>query len=481
MHHAGNSHSAVRDATDPLGGARSPEAAGPRAGDVLRGRLAYRLERPLGQGGFGSVFQARCLDASGEEEPFPECVAVKVLGDAKDPRGRSTLRRELGALLAIEHPGIPRVLDGALDASPAFVVLPYYPEGSLADRWPEIERLDEEQTWRLLSDLLAALAAAHRASILHLDVKPSNVLLDGEGGYVLTDFGVAQAPRMTRGLLQQGRLLVGLGTHGYRAPEQADLSLGAFDLRTDLWGVGATAWALYTGIDLNKRPEVLRHKEPGNRYGLPPLSEVRLHCPPPLEEVVMELLHIDPGRRPGGAREVLARIQAIARGFGLDAPTVAAARRDEAEREEAERVVEGLVDPLWSSVCRAPGFRRHFVKYHDGEVLCGSGIQAHHTFLLLRGRVRVEREGELLDVEEREGTFLCAVSTFTGAPREVTLRAEGTVWAAIFNEAELEQLVTCNPAVAVRVIRILADRIAAGPPRARTGSGRGPGPGAPAR
>jgi CRP-like cAMP-binding protein len=91
----------------------------------------------------------------------------------------------------------------------------------------------------------------------------------------------------------------------------------------------------------------------------------------------------------------------------------------------------------------------------------------HHTFLLLKGSVRVERDGQVLDRETREGTFLCAVSTLTGVSREVTLRAEGPVWCCIFNEAELEQLVTCNPAVAVRMIRTLAGRLAEGPPRRR--------------
>jgi serine/threonine protein kinase len=270
---------------------------------------------------------------------------------------------------------------------------------------------------------------------------------------------------MTRGMLQQGQLLVGLGTHGYRAPEQADLSLGAFDLRTDLWGVGATAWAMYTGIDLNKRQDVLRHKEPGNIYGLQRLSEVRLDCPPPLEEVVMGLLFIDPARRPGGAREVLSRIQAIADGFGLDSQTVAAARRESADPEEVRVLVESLVDPLWSSICRSSSFHRYFVKFADGEEISRGGVQTHHTYLLLRGQVAIERRGKIIAIESKEGTFLCAVSTFTGVRREVTLRALGEVWVCIFNEAELEQLVTCNPAVAVRMIRSLANRIAEAPSR----------------
>jgi hypothetical protein len=181
----------------------------------------------------------------------------------------------------------------------------------------------------------------------------------------------------------------------------------------------------------------------------------------------MEFLYIDPTRRPGGAAEVLTRIQAIAQGFGLDAQTVAASRREKTDPGEVRAVLDALVDPLWSSLCRQQGFERFFVKFDDDEVIAGIGSPVHHTFLLLRGAVEVERDGRVLDVESREGTFLCAVSTLTGVPRQVTLRARGPVWACIFNEAELEQLVTCNPAVAVRMIRTLAGRLAEGPPRQR--------------
>jgi serine/threonine protein kinase len=328
-------------------------------------------------------------------------------------------------------------------------------------------RFDEAQTWRLITDLLSALSAAHRASILHLDVKPSNVLLDGNGGFVLTDFGVSHSSRMSKGLLHQGQIAVGLGTHGYRAPEQDSCTIQSFDLRTDLWGVGATAWSLYTGIDLNKRQDVLRRKESGNVFGLQRLSDVALRCPPPLEEVIMDLLYIDPTLRPGGSSEVLTQVKAIAAGFGLDSGTMAGVHRSNVDPSEIREVIDSLVDPLWASICRSPGFDRFFVRFEDGEVLSSNGDRAHHTLLLLKGRVRVERNDRLIDIETREGSLLGAISTLTGAERTVSLRADGSVWGCIFNEAELEQLVTCNPSVAVRLIRNMAGRIADGPSRHR--------------
>jgi hypothetical protein len=314
---------------------------------------------------------------------------------------------------------------------------------------------------------MQALGAAHRASVLHLDVKPSNVLLDGNGGYVLTDFGVSHSSRMSKGLLHQGNLSIGLGTHGYRAPEQANAKVQNFDLRTDLWGIGATAWALFTGIDLNKRHDVLRTREQGNIYGLEALSDVALDCPPPLEEIVMELLHIDPAQRPGGTGEVLARIRAIASGFGLDTATIASARRSAVKPAEIERVIESLVDPLWASISRGPGFDRYFVKFEDGETITAVTDPAQHTVLLLSGAVRVEIDGREVTCETREGDFLGAISTLTGARRQATLIARGPTWCCLFNEAELEQLVTCNPAIAVRMVRSMADRIASGPARSR--------------
>jgi len=463
------------DCTSTAGGptADAPDAIetvqSPQPGDELRGRYRYRVLRRLGRGGFGSVFLARCLDgddASDEEAP-PKLVALKVMARPDDPQARNSLKRELAALLAVRHDRIPKLYDWSIDGETTFAAIQYFPAGSLADAWPFLGRLSAEQTWRLLSDLMQALGAAHRASVLHLDVKPSNVLLDGNGGYVLTDFGVSHSSRMSRGLLHQGQLSIGLGTHGYRAPEQASAKVQSFDLRTDLWGVAATAWALFTGIDLNRRQDVLRTLEQGNIYGLKALSDVALDCPPPLEEIVMGMLCIDPARRPGGTGEVLARIRAIASGFGLDTATIAASRRDRADPAEIKQIIETLVDPLWASICRGPGFDRYFVRFEDGEMIAGVSNPAQHTVLLLRGKISVEVDDVEVAVESREGTFLGAISTLTGARRHANLRAKGPTWCCLFNEAELEQLVTCNPAIAVRMIRSMSDRIASGPPRSR--------------
>ncbi len=435
-------------------------------GTTLNAKYRYQLVRRLGKGSFGSVFQAECLDAiEALAEAPPRDVAIKVLGSTEDPNALSALKRELAALRRIRHPRIPVLYDFCLDGPVAFAVLEYFPGGSLSDAWSSIGRLDVDQTWRLISDLLSALCAAHTASILHLDVKPSNVLLDGNGGYVLTDFGVAHTSWMSKGLLAQGLIPVGIGTHGYRAPEQADQSTRAFDLRTDLWGVGATAWAAFTGIDLNQRKDVLRRAKDGCIYGLQGLSDVHLGCPAPLEDIVMGLLFLDPQRRPGGAAEVLSRVKLITAGSEMSAKSAIATSRGSAFDAEVTQVIDRLHDPLWTSICRAPGFDRYFEKFEDGEIIASPSDQSHRTHQLMSGKIRIENGNELVDVEKDEGAFLGAISTLTGSERRLTLRAEGTVWTCSFNEAELEQFITCNPSVAVRMLRGMAGRIARGPRR----------------
>ena len=163
---------------------------------------------------------------------------------------------------------------------------------------------------------------------------------------------------------------------------------------------------------------------------------------------------------------MLAQIRAVTRGFGLDSQTVAACRREKANRGDIQQLIESLVDPLWASICRTPGFERYFARFEQGETLSDTGASAHQTFLLLKGSLSIELDGKRVDIESREGTLVGAISALTGAPRQVEIRAlGGPVWVCIFNEAELEQLVTCNSSVAVRMIRTMARRISDGPDR----------------
>jgi tRNA A-37 threonylcarbamoyl transferase component Bud32 len=444
---------------DPSGPAHPPAEDAtpiPGYGTEVSGRFRYRLVKRLGGGAFGSVFFARCLDAEtvAAEGP-PERVAVKILARGASAARVQLLRRELSALRALRHDRIPSVYDWSLEGPLPFLAMEYHRAGDLRDVLARGGSVPEAMVWRLLRDLLSALVAAHRASILHLDIKPANVLLDGKDGFVLTDFGVSQTARIRHGILPSS-----LGTPGYQAPEQRKGRFDCYDVRTDLWGVGATAWALLTGIHLSDRTQLVRDATSGSTYGLPPVSQFRIYCAPALEDVIMSMLVLDQSKRPGSAAEVLARVQAQL-DAGLEAPAGSVpARRGTLAEAEVKAVIDGLVDPFWASLIRSHGLERFFATFEDGERLCAEGERSYHAFLLLRGRVRVEREGVAVGVESREGSFLGEVATLSGRARTASLFAEGPVCACVFNAAELDEFVTSHPAVGVRLLRAMAERLA---------------------
>lgn len=433
----------------------------PEIGDQVQGRWQWRLGEPLGRGGFGSVFLAtRDPAAAGRQtgdqrdliaDP-PETVAVKVFHPPEGLDPREMLLRELASMLALRCPHIPAVWDWCIEPALAMVVVSYFPAGSLIVHLAHNGPLPEPEVWRLLHDVLTALNAAHHASVLHLDIKPGNVLLDGEGGYALTDFGISQGKRVNEDIVAMGR-----GSPGYQAPEQLDNDRREFDARTDLYGVGVTVWTAITARRPDGDPELLSYEAgPGRMWTLPPPSRFQPEISGELEAIVMDLLLLDPDLRPGGAAEVLERVQRRLSG-GPDQTGVAGAKVSEAE---ARMVVSELLDPVWASVCADPSGRRFMVRLRDGEALCEEAERSHHAWVLLRGRVRIEAGGRLLAHYDREGTFLGEVATLTGAARTASMRAEGEVWALLFNAAQLEDLVTRHPAVGIRMIHTLAARLA---------------------
>jgi hypothetical protein len=172
------------------------------------------------------------------------------------------------------------------------------------------------------------------------------------------------------------------------------------------------------------------------------------------------MLAVAPEERPGGAAEVLARIEKMTAGLaGLSAPSYAALHTRHQDDAEVVAVIDSLVDPLWSAICRGRSFERSFVKFEDGDYLMRVGEKSHFTHVLLRGEVEVERDGQVLTVETREGTFLGEVATLTGEARTASLRARGTVWTVVFNAAEFERFITLNPPVAMRLVKSLAERL----------------------
>jgi serine/threonine protein kinase len=418
--------------------------------DLVRGRFRFRLGEKLGAGAFGAVYKATCLDSDGTDATPPREVAIKVLMLTGGRGQQQSIKQELASLLAIRSPYIPRVYDWTIGAEKGFVAMGLYSHGTLRDHLAVNGAYTEEQAWKLLHDLLGALKDAHSASVLHMDIKPSNVLLtrDDQIGFALTDFGISQGAQTSGGLQS-----VGMGTPYYYAPEQRWGKRGDFDMRTDLYGVGATVWSAYTCVNLaSKRAKSIVATSEKDVYGLPRPTTFRTFTSNELEEVLMTLLYQDPRRRPGGAAEVLSRIARI-----HDPSLAAAIPGEELSPEEAEPIVASLIDPLWSHLFQNE--RRGLRRVPDGAYICRKGDKSFYTYVLLRGGVEVVIGDRVVAIENREGTFLGEVSALTGNVRTATLRARGEVVLRVMNASQLERFVTRNPAIGVRLIRSMAERL----------------------
>jgi serine/threonine-protein kinase len=212
-------------------------ASGFFAGLVLDGR--YRLESLLGEGGMGTVWE-------GSQLALQRQVAVKTLHVAA-PAFRARLRREALALAAVHHPSIVEVYDyGETQAGLPFVVMELVRGESLARRLDRLGALPAEEAVALVLPLLEGLAAAHRAGVIHRDIKPDNVVLaEGPTGVLpkLLDFGIARLENDVDARLTQVGSFI--GTPAYMAPEQ--MRNGPTDERVDVWGVGALLYHLIAG------------------------------------------------------------------------------------------------------------------------------------------------------------------------------------------------------------------------------------------
>ncbi|MGI8336570.1 serine/threonine-protein kinase [Actinomadura scrupuli] len=245
-------------------------------GRELAGR--YRLRERVGTGGMGSVWRAW-------DDVLSRQVAVKLVDPALlgDPVFRERFRDEARAAAGLSHPHIVTVHDYGEDDGTPYLVMELLEGESLAGRLAR-GPLPPDEAARICGELATALAAAHRAGIVHGDVKPANVFL-AAGGVRMLDFGLARAARDRTGPR--------LGTPAYLAPEQ--LGGGPATAAADVFALGIVLSEMLTG----ERPFTA--------------GDTRSAPPPPLPGVPAELaglrercLHADPARRPSAAEAATA-------------------------------------------------------------------------------------------------------------------------------------------------------------------------------
>ncbi|WP_170175239.1 serine/threonine-protein kinase [Georgenia muralis] len=277
---------------------------------VIAGR--YQLDQRLGRGGMAEVWR-------GIDRVLGRRVAVKTvsLADATDPTLEERLRREAVATAALEHPDIVTVHDAGVDGDTAYIVMERLRGQDLAATLRS-GPLPLGEALRVGSRVAGALAAAHEVGIVHRDVKPANILVDGEKVTVV-DFGIAAFEYQTAASLAAPGTT--LGTAEYMAPEQARAEATA-TRNTDMYAFGCLLTAMATGrppFVASRAGSVLHH----HVYIEPPrLSSLLEGVPAGLDQLVAELLAKDPDRRPSATEtaEVLAALAAAAAppGSGTD-------------------------------------------------------------------------------------------------------------------------------------------------------------------
>ena len=222
---------------------------------TLLGR--YRLEKIIGQGGFGVVWRAQ------QEEPVRRAVAVKILKPGMDTGAvMARFAAERQTLAMMDHPNVAHVYDaGATSEGRPYFVMEYL-EGEPLMAYAGARRLAVQDRLELMQQAAAAVQHAHQKGIIHRDLKPSNIIVvevDGRAVAKIIDFGIAKmvSPSPEAEVTLAGQQW---GTPAYMSPEQ--LAGGPLDTRTDVYSLGVILYELLTGCTLKAAAQITGGEEP---------------------------------------------------------------------------------------------------------------------------------------------------------------------------------------------------------------------------
>jgi len=255
--------------------------------DALPERIGrYRVVRLLGRGGMGRVYAA--FDPNLERK-----VALKLLADTSAER-RARFLREARAQAMVDHPHVCKVYEVGEEGVPYIAM-------QLIEGRPLLEAAETmclQQKLVTVMQVARGLHHAHRAGLIHRDLKPANIMVDTLGSPHVLDFGLARSSH-DQDLTLAGQIM---GTPGYMAPEQARGEIDSLDRRTDVYGLGATLYAVLTGrapFEHVSQAEILAAVT--SRDPLP-VRRIRPEVPRDVETIAMKCLAKEPERRYATAR-----------------------------------------------------------------------------------------------------------------------------------------------------------------------------------
>ena len=280
------------------------QTADPLLGRALEGR--YRVQSLLARGGMSTVYV-------GLDERLDRQVAIKVMSTAlsSDPVFVDRFTREARAAARLAHVNVVSVYDQGNDSGHAFLVMELVRGRTLRDLLRESGPLAPAGAVSLMAPVLAALSAAHRAGLVHRDVKPENILLSDDGVVKVADFGLARAIETERGSTETG---VMMGTVAYCSPEQ--ITDGQAGPRSDVYSAGIVLYELLTGSAPFRGESAMavayqhvhsRVPAPSNPAGSGPGRPI----PQPLDVLVQRATSREPAGRPADAGAFLAELHEV--------------------------------------------------------------------------------------------------------------------------------------------------------------------------
>ncbi len=279
----------------------------------------YEIREELGRGGVGVVYRAH-------DPRLGRDVAIKMLiaVDAS-PTQLARFGREARALARLRHPNVVALHEVGHDPQGRpYLVLDLVSGVTLASRIEQGGPLPAREAAELVRKLAEGLAVGHAQGILHRDVKPENVILTADGEPHLTDFGLAKdlASSQAGSLSIQGRFI---GTPGYWSPEQATGDEAKMGSATDVYGLGATLFAMLTGRPVFQCNSVSEAIVAALAQPAEPPSKVRDGIPPALDAIVRRCLEKEPAHRFRGGSELAEALAGFLSG-AVGAPEVAPPR-----------------------------------------------------------------------------------------------------------------------------------------------------------